>query len=379
MLLCMKCKKEIPDKSLYCLYCGKKQIKTKKQRARKRPNGTGTISRDNRRRKPWIAHAPYQNGKRLYLGNYATAKEAQIAIDEYIRNGHSQKQDTLLEIYQAWSEIHYKRVSQYAINLYHSTWKHFSEIQYMRIGEIKTQDFQKIVNQANSKSSCQIIKILAGMLCKYALENDIIQKNYAEFIKIPAFKKKEKKIFSQQDIAILWQNSQDKRVQIILFMIYTGLRIGEVANLKISDIDLENGYFICGEKTKAGKNRVVPFPANIPEIKNFINNWILQSNSDSLLNLTTYQIRNQCFYPALLDLNLITQVSKQNGKYILESEHYTPHSTRHTFASMSASAGMKPENLQKIIGHANFSTTAEIYIHKNIAELKTEMQKLQKN
>ena len=58
--------------------------------------------------------------------------------------------------------------------------------------------------------------------------------------------------------------------------------------------------------------------------------------------------------------------------------HLTPHSTRHTFASLSASAGMRPDNLQKIIGHADYSTTAEIYIHKNIAELKDEMSKLHK-
>ncbi|MDE5738552.1 MAG: site-specific integrase [Oscillospiraceae bacterium] len=377
-MLCIKCKKEIPNESVYCLYCGKKQKKTEKKRTRKRPHGTGTISRDNRHKKPWTAHAPYHNGKRLYLGNYASAKEAQMAIDAYIRDGHSQSQDTLQEVYQAWSEVHYQQVSQSAINLYCSTWKHFSEIQQLRMCDIKTPDFQKIVNQAKSKSACQIIKILAGLLCKYAIENDMIQKNYADFIKIPLFEKKEKKIFSQEDLTILWQNQNDKRVQMILFMIYTGLRIGELAMLKISDINLENNYLICGEKTKAGKNRIVPLPVNIPEITEFIKNWIQQAESDNLLGLTVSQIRNQYFYPALVDLQLVTPVAKSHGRYVFESEHYTPHSTRHTFASISASVGMQPENLQKIIGHANFSTTAEIYIHQDIKTLCTEMEKLRK-
>ena len=61
-----------------------------------------------------------------------------------------------------------------------------------------------------------------------------------------------------------------------------------------------------------------------------------------------------------------------------DKNHLTPHSTRHTFASLSASAGMRPENLQKIIGHADYSTTADIYIHKDISELIGEMSKLRK-
>ena len=61
-----------------------------------------------------------------------------------------------------------------------------------------------------------------------------------------------------------------------------------------------------------------------------------------------------------------------------QKNHLTPHSTRHTFASLSASAGMRPENLQKIIGHADYSTTADIYIHKDISELIDEMSKLKR-
>lgn len=383
-ITCIKCRKEIPIHSVYCLYCGKKQERTKKQRPRKRPHGTGTISRDSRCKNKWIAHAPSENGKRLYLGSYPTAKEAQEAINRYLLNQDYDKKIsnmTLLEVYQIWSEIHYQQVSQSAIRLYSSTWKHFSSIQDMPIRMIRTADFQKMINHARSASTAHAIKILAGMLCKYAIENDLIEKSYAQFIKIPMFEKSEKKIFTPKEISVLWKHSDDKRVQIILFLIYTGLRIGELSALKVSDLDLEQGYMICGEKTKAGKNRIVPFPGNIPEIAEFVRIWASESQSDSresLLGMTTAQLRHQCFYAALTELGLITPSGKQNGRFLFDTPHYTPHSTRHTFASLSASAGIQPENLQKIIGHANYSTTAEIYIHKNIDELKCEMQKIQK-
>ena len=59
-------------------------------------------------------------------------------------------------------------------------------------------------------------------------------------------------------------------------------------------------------------------------------------------------------------------------------EGLTPHCTRHTFASLSSASGIKPESLQKIIGHANYSTTAEVYIHQDIAKLIEEMSKIKR-
>ena len=48
----------------------------------------------------------------------------------------------------------------------------------------------------------------------------------------------------------------------------------------------------------------------------------------------------------------------------------TPHSTRHTFASLMARAGVDTLSIQKIIGHSDYATTANIYTHININELK---------
>ena len=88
---------------------------------------------------------------------------------------------------------------------------------------------------------------------------------------------------------------------------------------------------------------------------------------DYLVSSESYdKFKREVFYKGLSDAGLLTD----------DENHLTPHSTRHTFASLSSAAGMHPENLQKIIGHANYSTTAEIYIHQDIETLKTEMSKL---
>ena len=376
---CIKCKKEIPEGSVFCNHCGKKQTVTK-AKYRKRANGTGTISKDKRYKKPYIAHAPNSRyGKqRVYIGSFATMREAQDAIEKYIREGKPEFYNaTLSDIYKKWSEIHFKRVSDSAINLYTSMWKRFKNIQEIKMRDIRTVHFQGIVNQATSKSAADTIKVMAVMLCKYAMENDIINKNYAEFIKIPKYEKKEKKIFTKQEIAVLWEHSEDKRAQAILFMIYTGFRIGEFLAIKISDVNLNEGYIVGGEKTKAGRNRVVPIPPNIPELTDFVRKWISESKDGRLFPIDVSDFRQNYFYSLIIELGF-AQGYKERSSYIFSTPHHTPHSTRHTFASLSAAAGMQPENLQKIIGHSNFSTTADIYMHQDIETLRSEMGKIKK-
>lgn len=379
-MICIKCRREIQDDSIYCNYCGKKQTATK-AKYHKRAHGTGTISKDKRYKNPYIAHAPaskYGSG-RVYIGAFPTSREAQQAIDKYIKEGRPELYNaTLGDIYEKWSEIHFKRVSESAVSLYSAMWKRFCNVQEIKMRDIRTVHFQDIVNEATSKSACDTIKAMSVMLCKYAMENDIINKNYAEFIKIPKFDKKEKRVFSKQEISALWEHSDDKRVQAILFMIYTGLRIGELVSLKVSDVHFEEGYIVGGEKTKAGKNRVVPLPPNIPELSVFLHKWAEETVVERLFPITAAHFRESYFYGALIDHGIIQGAEKNGSYYKFNGDHLTPHSTRHTFASISAAAGMQPENLQKIIGHSDFATTADIYVHQDIDTLRLEMAKIKR-
>jgi len=367
-MLCMKCRKEIPDDFIYCNYCGKKQILKPKPKYHKREHGTGTIHYDKRYKKPWLAVAPsskYGQG-RQYIGCYDTRREASEALDDFVRNGRPALYNaTLAEIYEMWSKVHFKGVSASAVHLYTAMWKRFEDVKDMPIRELRTAHFQEIVNAATSKSACDIIKTMSFMLCKFAMENDIVNKNYAEFLKIPKFEKKEKRIFTREEISCLWEHSDDQNVQAVLFMIYTGFRIGEVVALTVESVDLKRGIIIGGEKTDAGKDRIVPLPPAIPELKEFVRSWRKRAGDGRLFPMSTAQFRRDVFGAALDAAGI-------------DPEGLTPHCTRHTFASLSAAAGVQPENLQKIIGHANYSTTAEVYIHQDVATLIDEMRKINK-
>ena len=80
------------------------------------------------------------------------------------------------------------------------------------------------------------------MIFEFALKNDFIDVNKVKFIELGKFKKVvDRKIFTKDEIEILFNNlnsnaKSKKLVYIILILIYTGLRIGELLKLKIEDI-----------------------------------------------------------------------------------------------------------------------------------------------
>lgn len=365
---CIKCRAELPKGAAFCPSCGKKQS-VKRAKYHKREHGSGTISKDERYKKPWIVHAPSSKygGGRQYLGCYATRKEAAAALDEFIRNGRPELYNaTLADVYKLWTEKHFTRVSDSAVRLYESMWKRFAGIADAPVRELRTAHFQEIVSAATSKSAADTLKAMAMMMCRVASENDIVQKNYAEFVTVPKFEKKEKRIFSTDEITALWKHSvASDPCRVVLFMIYTGFRIGELLKLTAADVHISEGYIVGGEKTDAGKDRVVPLPPMIPELAEFLRSWCERAGEGKLFPLSPARFRSDVFMIALATAGI-------------RPEGLTPHSTRHTFASLSSSAGVKPESLQKIIGHASYITTADVYIHHDLEGLIEEMRKLKK-
>ena len=217
---------------------------------------------------------------------------------------------------------------------------------------------QKIFNDMDYsrgyKSNC---KSVLNRIFNFALKNDFIDSNKVQFVELG--KKNivvERKIFTRDEINILWQNLKVNNVYIILILIYTGMRIGELLALKVCDVDLDNKViYIRKSKTSSGI-RTIPIPDKILSL--FIENIFYE---------------NEYF---ILSKNL-TPLSYMTFKYrfnvLLEKlgiQKHTIHDTRHTFATMLNNADANSTSIIKLIGHSDFSITENVYTHKDVEELR---------
>jgi len=268
----------------------------------------------------------------------------------------------LKELYEEWSVSKYEYISRSTIDNYKAGWKHLSKYGNIKFKELRTTHMQSVIDgcfrSGMSRSTLEKIKIVASMLYQYAMQNDIVNKNYAEFLKLPKVEKEEKLAFSELEIKKMESNVDNiKWIDTVLIMIYSGMRISELLGLTRFNLDLKNGIIIGGIKTDAGKNRAIPIH---PKIMKYIIKWNEKNGNYLICNDKGWKIspnayRNDRYIPALEKL----EVRKLN-----------PHSCRHTFASLLAKAGADTLSIQRIIGHADYATTANIYTHTDIEELR---------
>lgn len=374
-MLCIKCKKEMPEGAVFCPWCGKKQV-AEKRKSRKRANAQGSVYKlSGNLKRPWIAMLPCKydkagNSKRAILGYYSTKTEGLNALNEAVAMNIAEHINfTLLKIYKEWSKIHFREISKSSIDNYTASWKYMSELKDKKMRDIRSGDVQAIIDDisASGKScaTCEKVKNLYSQLCKYAMSQDIITQNYAQFLKMPKIEKTEKKIFTPEQIDQIYgiALSGNETAMIIIILIYCGMRIGELFDILHDSVSIVEGYMIGGKKTEAGKNRIVPFNDKIlPFAKHFYDKnckYFIPSSESKQKSAGNFRSRE--FYPFLDSLG-ITGI--------------TPHSTRHTFATLGQAAGIAPEDMIKLIGHTDYKTTTETYIHQNLNKLKDAINKI---
>ena len=351
MSACIKCGVELVPGAVYCHICGKKQVK-ETRKALKRPNGAGTAYKlSGRRSRPWAA---VKNGD--CIGYYERKTDALAALDKLAGRPVEEKFNmTFSEVFEEWKQEHYREIGEKGVESYEQAYKVCADLHGRKFRDLRTKDFQAIIdhNMAKSNSALSKYKQLMTQMSRWAVREEIAATDFAKYVKLPQQVKKEKEIFTDDEIKKLEQDGSDA-AKITLMLIYTGMRIGELFDLPLEDY--HETYVIGGEKTEAGKNRVIPIR---PEGRKYFayfasraTGGLLLSGYDGQRIPHNYRIRD--FYPLLERLKI---------------PRHTPHATRHTYATWARNAGMQPEVLQKILGHANFSTTANIYVHADMEKL----------
>jgi integrase len=328
-------------------------------------NGTGSVFKlSGKRRRPWavrITAGWTDEGKQIfkYLSYHEKKVDAIKALAQYNTNPYDVESSkaTFEDIYDKWSEAAYKTLSVSSVKTYKSAYKNTTKIQKMVFRDLRTNALQDVVDKIDSASMARMTKFLFQKMYTYALENDIVEKDYSQYVKLLQKEEtKEKSPFSPEEIKTMWNKVDSvEYADVVVILLYTGMRIGELLDMKKEDIHIKERYMIGGSKTEAGKNRIIPLHKKIVPL---IEKRMSESKSDYLFTNTQ---GNQLKYHLF--------ISKYWKELTADLKvTHTPHDTRHTFVSNLDSLGANRVTIQRIVGHANKDTT-DIYIHKNLDEL----------
>ena len=348
---CIKCRAEIPASGSYCPFCGKKQI-PEKRKALKRTNGMGTVYKlQGRRKRPWVAAK-----NRVIIGYYERKQEAQEALERLAGKDLTERYNmTFKEVFEEWKKEHYKEIDSSSIRSYDRAYDVFESLHDKKFRKLRKSDFQEVIDQHMDKTHSTVSKYkhLITQMSRWAIREELIVTNFASFVTVPEKEKSKKPIFSDEDIKKLEEDGSET-ARIILMLLSTGMRIGELFSLPVKDCHQK--YVVGGEKTEAGRDRVIPIR---PEGREHFSYFAERAKGDLLLSGHAGEhdkdnFRKREYYPLLNRLGI---------------EKKTPHATRHTYATRAVMEGTKPELLQLILGHEDYAFTVNTYTNIAVDEL----------
>ncbi len=363
---CIKCKKELPEGAVYCLYCGKKQVSAaKRKRHAKRSRGSGTICKlSGKRAKPFQAFFPAywdENGRavRKVLGTYATYEEADAALRKALEIGREAHETTLETIYNRFTASHYfLALSESGQESHRKAYKYMEGIRNTPVVQLSTTVFQGVVDDMQrrglSRETMAKVRNLASLLCKECMRGKMMNVNFGQLVQLPREEKAQQRSFSLRELARVWDRAEegDRTAMTVILLCYTGMRPSELLGVKIEEHLRQRNqwtYIQTGSKTEAGRNRIIPVPdVALPFLEK------LKAGRDFGFLVPTEtgvkwredNWRKRRFYPLMEQLKI---------------RQITPYACRHTFSNLQKRRNIDPEIMMEVMGHTDYSTTVEHY------------------
>lgn len=343
------------------------------------PNGFGSAAKiggDKRRRNPWRARVTdgwewnEEKGKAVQkfvtIGYFPSKKAALQALSEYHKNpvAIGSGSVTFKDVFDLWLEKDGQKLTEKNLLTHTNAFKKSEPLHAMKMRDIKADDMQKIMDGITAgKSSQEKLKVLWSKLFRLAIERDIVQKDYSEFVRLndQAKAPEPRRPFSKEQIATLWDNLETvPGVDLVLMMIYTGTRIGELLSIEREHLHLSERWIdLQGTKTKAAK-RAVPIHSKImPLIERRLGAQHLCEKDGS--RYTYSHFLYSYWRPAMARLGF---------------GDMTPHACRHTAISLMTDAGIDERLIKKIVGHSSGDITGH-YTHAYIDSLVREIDKIE--
>lgn len=236
-----------------------------------------------------------------------------------------------------------------------AAYKNAAALHDMDMRSLRKDDYQAVIDDICGRlkhSSAELAKTLFHQMSGYAMSQDIIDKDYSQYAKIKIEDDDEHGVpFAWEDLRRLWAHKDDKTVEFLLIMCYSGFRISEYIGI---EVNMQDRYLCGGLKTDAGRGRIVPIHSDIlPLVEHRMREY------GKLLTCTPGKFR--------------TLMHKKMDE--LGMEQHTPHDCRHTFSALCEKYKVDERDRKRMIGH-KLDLTNGVYGHRTVEELREEIEKI---
>lgn len=246
-------------------------------------------------------------------------------------------------------------------------------IDYKYVALADLQDFMVSLSEIGLTARSQA-RVASGVKSFYTflLYTDEIEHNPTELLELPKIGKHLPEVLTLDEIermedAIDLSKNEGQRNLAIIEMLYgSGLRVSELINVKLSNINIDKKYILI--EGKGSKQRLVPLS---DESLKQLNYWLIDRNKlDIKPKCEDYLFLNR--YGRPLTRVMILLVIKDLAVKAGIKKTVSPHTLRHSFATHLLEGGANLRVIQMMLGHEDLATT-EIYTHLNLQYLREEV------
>ena len=305
-----------------------------------------------------------------YLSISQMKKLQEVILRNFAENEVEKKEisnDNFLKMFLDAKRI--EGCSERTLNYYRTTVEHLISQIETGVRKISTEEIREYLSNYQKRNSCSNVTIdnirrNISSFFSWLEEEDYILKSPMKRIHKIKTKTVVKNVITDEGIEKLRDNCKEKRDLAIIDLLYsTGIRVGELVNLNLEDIDLEGRE--CIVYGKGDKERRVYFDAKAKvHLKEYID---ARTDNNEALFVTLDEPHNR------LKISGVEIRLRKMGR-MLDLDRIHPHKFRRSMATRAIDKGMPIEQVQKILGHSQIDTTMQ-YAMVNQSNVKTSHQK----
>lgn len=212
--------------------------------------------------------------------------------------------------------------------------------------------------EKEGKATTTISRVMASMKAffHYAFREGLIRKDPAELLKAPKVEKKIPSILTVDEVSSLLSqpagnSPKEIRDRAMLELLYaTGIRVSELINLQVEDVNLSIGFITCRDEHK---ERTIPFGRNA---KQALLQYMEYSRDELKKDCETGYLFVNC-NGGTMSRQGFWKIIKYYGEKAGIKTDITPHTLRHSFAAHLIGGGADLHAVQTMMGHSDMTTT----------------------